>query len=194
MGHCYSLRMLPLALVGGTLAACGAGEPGLYDVPLADAKAVLGSAVQSYNESGDGKTMRIVRAAGWQGDKLRVEMQADYADKPAVTCLAHLESVDDSTTRVTPDCTNHVAGKDNVVVQLSELEVQEFVHASMTGGEMDAKKLRAQGGAVAMKNMPEMQGEALAANAEDLKRRYQDEQDGWASTEQQQTDDGWGAQ
>ena len=173
--------------------ACGEGADGTYDVSLADAKARLGSAVQQYNESGDGETMRTVRGAGWQGERLRVVIDSGHSDPITYSCMAVAESAGETSTRITPDCSESVMGGGKAVFrELAEVEVREFVNATMTGGEMDVRKMRAAGGAVATKQMPQMQGEAMAANVDQMQRTYEEEQGGWTRSDEQLEDDGWG--
>ncbi len=187
------LRMGSVSAACFLVAACGGGADGTYDVSMADAKARLGSSVQQYNESGDGETMRTVRGAGWQGDRLRVVINSGHSDPITYSCAAVAQSMGETSTMITPDCSESVMGGGKAVYrELAEIEVREFVHATMTGGEMDVRKMRAAGGALATKHMPQMQGEAMAANMEEMERTYQDEQGGWTTSEDQLEDDGWG--
>ena len=194
MPHFSRFRTGAFLVACALVAACGEGADGTYNVSLAEAKAHLGSAVQQYNESGDGETMRTIRGAGWQGDRLRVVIDSGGSDPITYSCMAVAESDGESSTRITPDCSDSVMGGGAAVFrELAEVEVRGFIHATMTGDEMDVVKMRAAGGAVFTKNLPQMQGEAMAANLDEMQRTYEEEQAGWTSSDGQLEDDGWGA-
>lgn len=185
-------RLAALMLGCLLVSACG-GEDGTYDVSLEEAKAKLGNAVQEYNESGDGQTIRSVRGIGWQGDTLRVEVNSGHENPIIYNCSVVAESVDESTTRLTPDCAQKIEGGQEMLNELVAVEIGEFVSASMNDRAMDARKIQRKAAGLVLANKQDIQAQAEDGNLQYHEDRQRQNDGGWGSDSSSASGDGgWG--
>lgn len=141
--------------------ACGS-EPGTYSIPMDQVKSKLAGASKQYTEGG--QNTRTVTAVGWSGDAVSVQLSTSVGEKFTQNCTAMVEAVDEGTTRVTPDCGMGVNAGNTAIIELLEVQVDEFIIAVLNDGEMDGKRILRRGAAVTMGNMGDMQREAIEAD------------------------------
>lgn len=152
-----AIAMTAALLVGG----CSA-EPGTYSMSSEAVKSKLTGAQKQYIEGG--QNTRTVRATGWSGNDLNVRISTSVGSNYTQNCKAKVEAIDEDTTRVTPDCGEGINAGNNTILELLELEVDEFIIAALNDSEMDGDRILMRGAAVTLNNMGDMQREALAAD------------------------------
>lgn len=142
------------------LSGCGAAERNTYSAPVDEVKSKLIGKQSSYKQ-GDQK--RYLKVTGASARSVSVTMWNDVSWKK--NCSIKLEEVDASTTKLVPSCGSTTSATGATALGFVENEVAEHAKQILTGEPVDVAFLRNSGVASVAKNLPAMQGEALAADA-----------------------------
>lgn len=169
------------------LAACGSFEPNVYSLSMEQARAALAGAKSQY---GDGKSTRYFQAQGWNGSSFSVLLSNKGSFKK--TCKLNFEAVSDTQTKITPSCGESQSAIGGVPIKFLELEMAEHVKHILTGKPIDVQALKMKSTAVMAKNLPAMQGEALAMDRQ--MRAQRDARRQSSSGFSSNSDDGWGSE
>jgi len=188
-GHVKPLALPTLACV--TLCACDATDPNVYAIPIGEAKDRLGRASLEYNSEGQ---TRYMRASGWTEKGLRISMSNSRSFR--MNCELLFEEVSESATRIVPSSGDTGSATGNVAIGFVETEAAAHVNKLLTGNPIDPVALRKKMAARTAKAIPQMQGEALAADAQSramrkAQDRVQKSKGGWGDTSGGAAD-GWG--
>jgi hypothetical protein len=192
-GSFVLLATLATAMVG----ACS-GDRNTYPASVAEVKQKLVGKQASYKL--DTQT-RFIRVGTGNGNSLSVEVGNDRSFN--ATCSIGLEAVSETSTRVIPDCGSVPSAVGETTLGMLETEVAELTKQILTGTPVDVAYMRKAGAANFAKNLPKMQGEALAADAQMRKMGKEIKQheaqaeaaaDGWGGGAASSDEGGWGSE
>ncbi len=133
-----------------SITACG-NEPDLYNVSGAAAKQKLANAQATYSEL-DCDKIHTVKSEGWEGDILTVKLSSTGGKQYDKTCMARLEIAGEGKVRITPDCSEMRGDIGETLARFSEMEVDEFVMASLADRPIDAEMIARRRQAIAAGN------------------------------------------
>lgn len=189
--------ILLVTLAATALGACSS-DRNTYSASVAEVKQKLVGKQASYKQGSQTRFMRVGTGAG---NTVSVEMGNDRSF--SASCSIALEALSESSTRLVPNCGSTPSAVGETTLGMLEAEVAELAKQILTGTPVDVAYLRSAGVASVAKNLPKMQGEALAADAQmrqmgkDMKR-YEAEAEaaanGWGGGAGAADDGGWGGE
>lgn len=164
---------LVLGAAALSLMACGEGQDSqVYPIAIADARAKLVGKESSYYA---GNQTRSLKVTGPSTNGLHAKMWNDVSWNS--TCELQLEKVDESSTKIVPNCGNSgVSAAGAASLGMLHMEVDAHVRQILTGTPISYDKLQMQQTAAFATKIPQMQGEALGADLSMKAEQYAQQQ------------------
>ena len=168
------------------LSACLAGDPHTFTAtPEQMADAMIGKS-STYQTKTNKHTMRVT---GGSSKGVNVALSANRGRQ--TTCRIRFEAVDESTTRIVPDCGEAKSAQAKALIDFRRVKVLEQAKHILTGEPVDVAFLESAMMTHAMKNLPKMQGEALAM---DRQMRQMQKEYSQGKKESARAAEGWGSE
>lgn len=150
-----------VTIAASVLAGCSGGEPGVYNMTVDEAKAKLRGASSDYQS---GQQTRSMATKSWSRDGYNVRVYNDVSF--SMDCRIEFEALSETQTRITPNCGSTSSAIGSVPLAFLHSEIEAHVANILVGKPIDGQALMMKNTATAMKNLPEMQAEAIAAEAQ----------------------------
>lgn len=183
------MKTVKLAMVLGSvtmLSACLAGDPNTFTAtPEQMADAMIGKS-STYMRKQYKHTMRVT---GGSPKGVNVALSADGGR--VTTCRIRFEAVDETTTRIVPDCGKAKSAIAKSRIDFTRVKVLEQAKHILTGEPVDVAFLESAQMTHAMKNLPKMQGEAIAM---DRQMRQMQKEYAQGKRETARAAEGWGSE